>query len=196
MQSGRWQPPAPGEQSQGCKTPSVYSVSLRLSSEDTMIVDPAVAYRTRIREALLRSEQRTEPGWSVPSEAGGSDDWDPAVDAFARHVNVEPSVLPAKARREWSRVLARVGATWGATPKVLESVIGQIAASEFHWKTYATPHQAEADLGTLVGQHLSGGIKRANGKADPRTNGDKLAEALARIEGRDGDVIEAEYEVY
>jgi len=117
-----------------------------------------------ILDAMLRFGTRSGDDYADPAR-----DWDEAVDAFAGLVNVDPARLPDSARREWARVLREeVGAIWGVGASTVAEVIRAVPDSAVGWKTWSTPHQAKADLGTLVGQHLSGGIKgpkpKGNGK--------------------------------
>lgn len=136
-------------------------------------------YKQRIAGALQRNAERGGAGnYAVPASAGGASDWDAAVDAFARHININPSVLPIKTRQQWCRVLERVGNLWGAGPSVMLEVIRKIPDSPLAWKTWSNPYQAEADLGALIGQHLSGGISNSQ-----PTNKQKLAAAFERLTG-------------
>lgn len=123
-------------------------------------------------DAIVRfSGASPEDNWADPADAGGADDWAVAVDAFAGLVAVDPSTLPASTRREWSRMLREIGREWQAGPGLLAEIVGQVPESEFGWKTYASPHQAKADLGVLVGQHRNGGVRKAKrGKGNGRTS--------------------------
>jgi len=114
-----------------------------------------------ILDAMLHYSTRDQPeNWAVPAAAGGADDWGAAVDAFAGLLSLEPATLPGTTRREWSRVLQKVGNRWKTGPSTVAHVIEQIPESQFHWKTYAGPHSAEQDIGVLIGQFQGGGIQK------------------------------------
>jgi len=114
-----------------------------------------------ILDAMLHYGNREQPeNWAVPAAAGGADDWGAAVDAFAGLLSLEPATLPGTTRREWSRVLQKVGNRWKTGPSTVAHVIEQIPESQFHWKTYAGPHSAEQDIGVLIGQFQGGGIQK------------------------------------
>ena len=132
--------------------------------------------RDYVSDLARHFDRPKEENWSVPAEAGGADDWAVSVDAFAGLVGVPPPELPASTRKEWSRVLREIGGEWRAGPQTLAEVIGEVPDSEFHWKTYASPHGARADLGVLIGQHRNGGVRKAK-----KGNGNSQANAIAQI---------------
>jgi len=123
--------------------------------------------------------------WTVPAAAGGADDWQPCVDAFAGLVGVNPDILPRSDRKEWSRVLSEIGVKWGVGPPTVQKAIESVPESQFDWKTYATPHQAEADLSTLVGQIRSGGVKKPKQKGAA----DDFEAIMAAFAGTEGTMI-------
>ena len=141
------------------------------------------------------AQQSGSGNWAVPADAGGADDWDAAVDAFARlpSVSMDPAVLPRTDRQEWSRVLRKIGDHWGVGPLDLAHVIEQVPKSKYEWKTWSTPHQAERDLGTLVGQHLSGGVVK--GKNGGRGSTLDQLDELRRKLRQQPATVDAEYRV-
>ena len=133
-----------------------------------------------ILDAMLHYGNREQPeNWSVPAAAGGADDWGAAVDAFAGLLSLEPATLPGTTRREWSRVLQKVGNRWKTGPSTVAHVIEQIPESQFHWKTYAGPHSAEQDIGVLIGQFQGGGIQKP--KKTSGSNGENRHDRNKRI---------------
>ena len=113
-----------------------------------------------ILDAMFRFGSREESAsWTVPAAAGGADDWQVAVTAFAELTGIDPGLLTSKERREWSRVLERVGAARKVGPAVVVEVIRKVPDSEDNWRTFSKPHQLEDVLKKLIGQHLNGGIR-------------------------------------
>ena len=133
-----------------------------------------------ILDAMLHYGNREQPeNWAVPAAAGGADDWGAAVDAFAGLLSLEPATLPGTTRREWSRVLQKVGNRWKTGPSTVAHVIEKIPESQFHWKTYAGPHSAEQDIGVLIGQFQGGGIQKP--KKTSGSNGENRHDRNKRI---------------
>jgi len=77
-------------------------------------------------------------------------------------------------------VLKKVGTTWRTGPSTVIQVIEQIPESQFHWKTYASPHSAKDDLGVLIGQFQNGGIQRPAQKGGGKLDGQ--ARAIANLD--------------
>jgi len=106
----------------------------------------------------LQAAQAKHDNWAIPPDAGGADDFasDPLA-AFCRLVSVSPDTLPEKKRRGWAKELRGVGEEWGVGPPTVATCIDRIPDSEYHWKTYSSPHQDsfKTDLGTLIGQYLT-----------------------------------------
>lgn len=129
---------------------------------------------TDIVGAMYHFSARQQPdNWAVPAEAGGADDWDVAVDAFAKRLSILPQVLSDSKRKEWSRQLQKIAGEqkYPVSPEQMAYVIGQSIDSELYWKTWTSPHVAKDDLCLLLAQHLSGGIQKPqpkNGRAVPR----------------------------
>jgi hypothetical protein len=150
-------------------------------------------------DGILRFSGERPGNWADPPAAGGADDWEEAVDAFAVLAGVEPAALPAKTRREWARVLREeVGVPWQAGPRTLADVIRQVPGSEFGWKTWASPHQAVADLGVLVGQHRGGGVRKAarkGGRQNTLASIDAFREKLKAKNAEAASAVDVEYSV-
>jgi len=148
-------------------------------------------------DAMLHFQNvSAEDNWAAPSAAGGADDWQAAVDAFARHATgQDPGVLTPGERREWARVLENVGAARGVGPSVVVEVIRKIPESEDGWRTFTTPHAAEDVLRKLVGQHLNGGVRQKEKKASGGNGNDTLAqiEAFRAKLARGQPVVDGEW---
>lgn len=56
--------------------------------------------------------------------------------------------------------MKNVGARWEAGPREVAEAIAKVPESEFDWRSFDNPHQAENVVGVLIGQIRSGGIKR------------------------------------
>ena len=158
-----------------------------------------------ILDAMVLYGTREEPvNWSVPAAAGGADDWAVAVEAFAELTGIDPGLLTSKERREWSRVLERVGAARKVGPAVVVEVIRKVPESEDNWRTFSKPHELEEVLKKLVGQHLNGGIRtkqRKNGGGSIARH-DRNAEIIERARQKyrqappvETDALEAEYTI-
>jgi DNA-binding PadR family transcriptional regulator len=150
---------------------------------------PPAAEKSRLKDPLAVTGERgwgqKGKSWTVPAAAGGADGWDAAVDAFAGLVGIAPAVVNGKERGQWSRQLQKVASDWGATASDLLAVIEAVPRSQFHWKTWGNPWSAARDLGTLLGQHLSGGIVEAG-----EGKNDGFDEALAEMRG--GKTVDAD----
>jgi len=134
--------------------------------------------KQRVRSALDTYFERNAgaPAMSVPAAAGGANDWDVAVLAFAE---VTGSAAPSdKVRGQWARVFEQVGAQWEAGPQVVALVIRKKPNSEIGWKAWTTPHAVKEDLAFLLGQHFNGGIRPPQIKAGSQTRGDRNQEII------------------
>jgi len=134
-------------------------VNIPPSAETLVTETPEDKAKTRIHSALDGYFARNQgaPAMSVPAAAGGADDWELAVDAFAAVTGAAPPT--GKVRGQWARVFEKVGTQWEAGPSVVASVIRKKPDSEIGWKSWTTPHAVKEDLAFLLGQHLNGGIQ-------------------------------------
>jgi len=158
--------------------------------------DESGKHKPDILDAMVRFQGIPSESWTVPAAAGGADDWQPAVDAFASLVGLDPAAVPKGTRKEWSRQLQEVGREWRGGPKLLAEVIEQVPESQFHWKTYSSPHGAKADLGVLIGQHRNGGIRKQESSSNGSAVGQIAAirKKMAQQQSRDAPV-DAEFRV-
>lgn len=163
-------------------------------SENTTEKEPiSEKSKPDILDAMVHYATREQPeDWSTPAN-----DWNDAVDAFAGLVSVDPSTLPKSTRREWSRVLQRIGTRWKVGPTTVAHVIEKVPESQFHWKTYGKPHAAEDDIGVLIGQLQNGGIQapaRKNGGENRHDRNRRIIDqAREKIRIAQQETIEAEY---
>ena len=151
-----------------------------------------------ILDAMVLYGTREEPvNWSVPAAAGGADDWQGAVTAFAELTGIDPGLLTSKERREWSRVLERVGASRKVGPAVVVEVIRKVPDSEDNWRTFSKPHELEAVLKKLIGQHLNGGIRGPKGNNGIKPISQQIAEYRAKVARRNqgAEILEGTWEV-
>ena len=168
--------------------PRKYNQGIEVEPQGEGKKDSPPESKPDILDAMVHFATREQPeDWSSPEN-----DWNDAVDAFAGLVSVDPSTLPKSTRREWSRVLQKVGTKWRASPPTVAHVIDKIPESQFYWKTYTGPHSAEDDLGVLIGQLNNGGIqgpKRNNGGGKP------ISQQIAEYRAKMAQTVEANYTI-
>ena len=173
--------------------------SVNASSEPSVKDHPVSEKRKPdILDAMVRFSSREESAsWTVPAAAGGADDWQDAVTAFAELTGIDPGLLTAKERREWSRVLERVGAARKVGPAVVVEVIRKVPDSEDNWRTFSKPHELEAVLKKLIGQHLNGGIRGPKGHNGVKPISQQIAEYRAKVAKRNqgAEIIDGAWEV-
>lgn len=169
-----------------------------ITSENTPQITPEKGISEKPKPDILDAmvlygSKEESASWTVPAAAGGADDWVAAVEAFAELTGISPGLLTKSERREWSRVLERIGTARHVGPAVVVEVIRKVPDSEDNWRTFSKPHEIEAVLKKLIGQHLNGGIRGPRGMRGVKPISQQIAEYRAKMAGQ--EIIEGAWEV-